>query len=295
MVFKPGQFEIKKEADRVSETRILKVEAPFSTTIQEFSIPKIKRDGEGDYQAVKKKFGALAATDTDRKARTQKDSRFTINPLLRDPLSIEQEERKIIEEKVQARVAAIAAEARASAVNDGYQEGLKKGYEEAYKRFRLDGAERMKKLDEFLASCEGAKEEIFRANERFLIEMVYRIGRMVTLKELSTDKDYVLRVARDLLERVGVRENIGIRVHPEEAASIQMLREGLEKSLGALKNVNIEVSKEVKRGGCVVETEWNKIDATVETQLAGIYDSLIGDHESRTEGAGEGASGAGEE
>ena len=52
---------------------------------------------------------------------------------------------------------------------------------------------------------EGLKAEIYRANERFLIETVFRVARMVALKEISADKDYLSRLTHDLIERtVGV-------------------------------------------------------------------------------------------
>jgi flagellar assembly protein FliH len=208
--------------------------------------------------------------------RSQKDTRFSLSSLLRKPLSVEEEERRTIEEKVRARVSSVADEVRERARTEGYQEGLKKGYEEAFRRFQGEGAERLARFEKLMDAAETAKQDIFRANERYLIELIFRIARMVLLREAKADRQLVFRLARELIERVGVRENIRIRIHPDDATTIEMLKEGIEQTLGSMKNLQIEVSKEVRSGGCAIETEWNAIDASIDTQLDGLYDALIG-------------------
>lgn len=274
--FKAVKFKVQEEPKSASDVRVFKLDGEESAPVQEFKFSPLRKEGEGDYRHTRETYGALAATDPDRAAKTRKDARFAINPLLRDPLAIEDEERRVIEEKVRNRVKAIEDEARAKAAEIGYQDGLKRGHEEAYRRFQQDSAGRTAHLDRLLDSFENAKHELFRANERYLIELIFRVARTVLLRELTTDKDYVLRIASELIERVGARENIRIRLHPDDIASAQMLRDGLDKTFGTLKNLNIESSAQVVRGGCELETEWNVIDASVETQLKGIYEGLVG-------------------
>lgn len=274
--FNSNQFVVKDEKSGQQEERVVKVEASAQAAAQAFNPNKLVQPGKQGYASVKSRFGALAATDPDRAAKTRKDSRFSLNPLLRDPLSVEEEERRAIEERVRARVSAVAEESKAKAAEQGYQDGLKKGHEEAYKKFQQEGAQRLEAFEKFLRDCETAKQEIYKANEKFLIDLIYQISKMVLLKELKTDREYLQRLAVELIEKVGVRENIRIQISPEDFESAGMLKEGLEKNLGALKNLNIESSNQIALGGCKVDTEWNAIDASIETQLKGIHDSLLG-------------------
>jgi flagellar biosynthesis/type III secretory pathway protein FliH len=46
--------------------------------------------------------------------------------------------------------------------------------------------------------------------------------------------------------------------------------------MGTLKNLTVEFSNQAHRGGCILETEWNAIDASLDTQFAGIYEALVG-------------------
>ena len=258
------------------DIRVLKTDASAEPVVEQFHFGKLQKNGVQGYAATKAKFGPLAATDADRVAKSKKDGRFKINDLLRDPLSIEEEERRVVEEKVRERVAAVSEDSKREATAVGYEEGLIKGHEEAFKKFSRESKERLDKFDAFLLECENAKRDIFQANERVLIELMYRIAQMVLLTELKTDKEFIARLARELIERIGVRENITVLIHPDDIATIDMIRVGLEKAMGTLTNLNIEPSTQVARGGCAIETEWNAIDASLETQLNGIYDALIG-------------------
>jgi flagellar assembly protein FliH len=261
---------------KTDDTRVVKLEVAGAPQIHEFELPRLKKFGDGNYQVTRAKFGPLAATDVEREGVNRKDSRFSLNALVKQPLSIAQEELRVIEERVGEQVKAIEDEVKTRAMEFGFEEGKKKGYQDAFAKFERECAERIATFNQMLGELENAKSEIFRANEAFLVSLVFRISRMVMLKELSTDRDYIARLARDIIERVGLRENIKIGIHASESLTIENMKEQLEKQLGELKNLTIEVSPRVKLGGCMIETEFNAIDATIETQLQALQDSLTG-------------------
>jgi len=272
--FKGANFNIQENSEG-QETRVVKLDMPTTPEVKQFAFDKLRKPGDGDYSRIRAKFGALAATDAGRAERARKDSRFTINPLIRDGLRVDEEERRVIEERVHERVSAVEAAARAEADRRGYDEGLARGREEAFKAFQGEAQSRMERFEKLLGELEGAKEQIYRENERFVVELSYRIARMILLREVKSDKDYVLRLAGAIIERMGVRENIRIRVSPEDLQTAAMIKEGLERELGSLKNLLIEGSPEIRGGGCEIETEWNAIDASIDTQLQAVHQALI--------------------
>lgn len=278
--FKPIQTKIRTEpaepAGPGAGGEARKVESGTRFDLEEFLQKDLRSAGSRSYEEVRKRYGALSPTDPDRHARSRKDARFKLNPLLKEPLAIEDEERRVIEEKVRARVAAIADEAREQAAAKGYQDGLKRGHQEAFQKFQTECAAHLTRIEALIQSFENARKDIFQANEHALIELIYQTARAVLLRELKSDREYVLRLAKELVERVGTRENIRIRIHPQDRESIEMLKSGLSESFGTLQNVMIEVSEQVRQGGCVVESEWNAINASVETQLRKIHAALLG-------------------
>ena len=159
---------------------------------------------------------------------------------------------------------------------EGFQEGLKRGHVQAYEEFRSESKNRLEYLEEWIKQLDNAKSELFRANERFLIELIFRIGKMLFLKDLSADREYVTRLTREIIENIGVRENIRVRINPAEFETTQILSDALATQIGALKNLHVEATESVPRGGVEVETQWNRIDARIETQLDGLYRSIFG-------------------
>lgn len=252
------------------------LQADTEMRVQTFEPPTIRAPGQRGYSSTRDRLGALAATDEGRVSRSRQDSRFALNPLLRDPLSIEDEERRVIEERVRARVQAVVDEARADAAVVGYRDGLARGQEEAFAKFQAESVGRTERIEQILGELEGARAQIFAANEKLLVDLVVRICKLVILRELKTDREYLLRLSQTIIERVGVRENIRIKLRPADLESVTMLKSGLEQSLGALKNLSIEASPEVRSGGVVVETEFNAIDASIDTQIEGLFEGLAG-------------------
>ncbi|NDD92020.1 hypothetical protein EBZ37_08050, partial [bacterium] len=149
-----------------------------------------------------------------------KDSRFRVSDLARPYLPMHQEDQAAIEAMVRKQVDAIAKETYEAALAKGLAEGRKEGHAQAYEEVKSANAPVFDALESLVRGFEGVRQEIFAANERFLIEMITRVARKVCLKELSTDQDYIQRLAKAMVEQTGARENIRIRVNPAQIDSI---------------------------------------------------------------------------
>jgi len=181
--FKLNNYKITAEPDRVGEVRVKNVDQDQNPEVKDFDFQVFKKSEHSDYKTVKSKYGPLAITDVERTARSQKDRRFSLNPLLKEPLSVDQEEQRILEDKIKSNIQSIAQEAKVQAITAGYQEGLKKGYEEAFKQVKTEGLASVQKFDQLVIEMEGAKDAIFQANEKALVEIVYRIIERTFLRQ----------------------------------------------------------------------------------------------------------------
>jgi len=275
--FKLTDFSVKGEAARSERITVSDLDSYVDVRVERFTVSAFKKAGVNNYPEIKEKFGPLAVTDPARASRSQKDRRFSLNPLLRDPLSVEQEEQRAIDEKVKVLVEYLALETKKAAEEVGYQAGLKRGSEEALVRIQGQAEESLLKFQQLIAEMENARVEVFRQNEKFLIGLVFRLAKMVTLKELSIDREYLLRVTKTLVESVGVQDNTVLKINAEDEQFITAIRENLFKIFGEMRNLNIEVSSEVSRGGCRIETEWSAIDVNVEEQFNRIQAALLGE------------------
>jgi flagellar assembly protein FliH len=268
--------EVKSEPQAVKDVEVTRVEGHSAMSVTDFGVPAIRKPGDRDYNAVRAKYGPLAITDPDRKKRNQHDSHFEMNPLLRDPLSIDEEERRAIADLVRKQVEEQALSAKTEAARRGYDDGFLRGREEASAIVKKSIEEKLESLQKLITSFEGLKSELIATHENLLLDITYRVAKKVLIGELKTDKAYLGRLMRSLIEKLEARENITIRISPEDQALIGELRAELVQSFGQLRNLAIETSPSVRKGGCIIDTDFEQIDASIESQFDEIKKSLDG-------------------
>jgi flagellar biosynthesis/type III secretory pathway protein FliH len=277
---KDSRFQIKgvitPTAGR-SQFAVTDYDADAHTEVKEFVFRSFKVQTAETYQEARSHFGPLAATDGDLPQRSQKDKRFSLNPLMRESLSVHEEEKRVIDERVRKLVTELSDVSKQEAAAQGYQDGLKKGFEEAFKQLQKEAAERVERFDLFLSEVENAKQEVFRANERFLVDLVFRIAKMLLLKDLAVDRSYVQRLVTELVNRIGVKDHITIKISPKDYQNVEVFKNDIQKLLGGMSNLNIESHSNVPEGGCEVETEWNVMSAKIDSQIETLHRSLLQD------------------
>jgi len=221
-----------------------------------------------DYQVSKAQFGTLAATEEGY------NQRFNMHPASRKSLGIEKEEHRHLEGRIQEEVDARVEELKEQARKDGYAQGLQEGAATAAVAFTEKMTPLYAQFSRIIADFEGSKEEIFHANEEFLIQLVFQVARQVTLKEVKTDREYVKNLCSALVEKIGAKDHVKIKISKSDSDQIDAVRDFLKQQFVDLKNIQIEVSEEFLNGGCKVETDLARINANVDTQLELISKSL---------------------
>lgn len=201
---------------------------------------------------------------------------FELHPSVKKVLEIERDETARIERKVNERLDALREKAIEEAKQVGYREGFEAGRKEGFERFQEETRESVDRIEALSTEYENQKADLFRANERFLLEMVAQLAKKVVLRELQTDAEYLSRVSKAIIEKLGIKENVRIWLNGEDVACLQSLRESLIQKFGELRNLQIGEHPEVSRGGCIVETDFGIVDATIEAQIKSIDEALIG-------------------
>ncbi len=221
-----------------------------------------------DYQDVKKKFGSLASTDP------ASNPNFSLHSASKRGLGVEEEEHNRLEAIVASEVKERVEQLKEEAYQDGFKQGQQDGQAKAMEAFQSESRPLFEQFSQMIESFDQIKREMFAANEAFLIQLIFQIGKQVILKDLASDQDYVKRLVAHVVEKVGAKDNIRIRVGKKDQENIDALREMLKIQYPDLKNVQIEVSEELALGGCKVETDLSRMNASVETQLQAIETSL---------------------
>ncbi|AYC32527.1 flagellar assembly protein FliH [Pseudomonas cavernae] len=154
---------------------------------------------------------------------------------------------------------------------DAYNEGFATGEKDGFRAGQLKAKQEAElALNAKLASLEALMQHLFepiaeqdQQLEHSLVTLVNHVTRQVIQRELALDSSQIRHVLREALKLLpmGV-ENVRIHINPQDFAVVKALRERHEESWRLLED------EALLPGGCRVETEHSRIDASVETRLS---------------------------
>ena len=274
--FKPQEIRDNKVG---SDPQVGKIFKEGDSQIENFHPRRIDKDSSWSYQQTKKSYGPLAITDLDRKKIKEGDRRFALNEYSKDLLYVNEEERRAIQAQIDKKIAEIRVEVEKKGYEEGFLKGSNDGQGKAYQEYKKSAQLLLGEMKSVLDDLDRKKAEIFKNYDKFLVELVFNISRMICLKEMETDPKFIFRLIEALVEKLDLRENIKIKINEKFQKSISSIEESLESVFGKLKNLSIECSKEVLTQGCLLESDWTTFDARIETELRNIYQALLPDRE----------------
>ncbi len=184
-------------------------------------------------------------------------------------------------EEIEAMQRVAFEEASKQGWQDGYEKGLEQGRQDGFDQGRADGfaqgrAELDQKVIEFRNLLELLSEplkELDQQVEEELVGLAVAIARQLVRRELKTETDQIMAVIRDAVQALPSRaRKIQISIHPDDA---EFVRSTLRVD-DARPRWELLEDPLLTRGGCRVETESSRIDATVENRLNQVIAAVLG-------------------
>jgi flagellar assembly protein FliH len=164
----------------------------------------------------------------------------------------------------QAHLAALEREAFAK----GYAQGERAGIEAGGKR-----AEAMlRRVAQTLTDLSGLRETLIHQTERQMVQLALTIAKRIVLREVTLDPELIAAMAHVALQKLGTSSRATIRLHPEDYTVVA--HEGERWGGG---QVTVVPDPAIARGGCLVESEFGRIDASVDRQFEEMTRALLGD------------------
>ncbi|AZF22591.1 flagellar assembly protein FliH [Pseudomonas sp. R3-52-08] len=163
---------------------------------------------------------------------------------------------------------------RQEAYNEGFAAGEKDGFRSTTLKVRQEAEEA---LSGQLASLERLMGNLFdpiaeqdSQLEKSMVGLVQHIARQVIQRELVLDSSQIEGVMREALKLLplGVG-NVRLYINPQDFEQVKALRERHEETWRIVEDAALQP------GGCRVETEHSRIDATVETRISQIMTKLL--------------------
>ncbi|WP_207281319.1 flagellar assembly protein FliH [Pseudomonas sp. FW300-N2F2] len=163
---------------------------------------------------------------------------------------------------------------RQEAYNEGFAVGEKEGFHSTTLKVRQEAdvalTAKLRALESLMLNLFDPIAEQDTQIEKSLVGLVQHITKQVIQRELAIDSSQIEHVMREALKLLplGVG-NVRLYINPQDFELVKALRERHEETWRIVEDAAL------LPGGCRVETEHSRIDATVETRISQIMAKLF--------------------
>ena len=181
--------------------------------------------------------------------------------------------------QAEAKAASLVQEAateaetiREEARKKGRAEGLESG------RAELEGLKEdaARRLLGAATAIENTRPQVLQELEQELVQLAVMAASKVVAKELQTNPEVVRSVVLSALKIISQTRSVKIRISPQDLEMIETIQPRIAADYPDLAKIDLIPDKDVSPGGCLVTTESEEIDATMETRIQNLAEAMDG-------------------
>ncbi|NPB09086.1 MAG: hypothetical protein GXO17_01905 [Thermodesulfobacteria bacterium] len=148
------------------------------------------------------------------------------------------------------------------------QEAYEKGFEQGQKDGEALGRKKYEtlasRLVDVLKSLEKEIENHVLSLEPQVLALVKLMAEQVINREITQGPEVLREAIREALSHVVDQARVKIRLNPGDLEFLEEILESLSEDLSRLRDFEVVPDAGVSRGGCLLETDFGLIDATIE-------------------------------
>lgn len=163
-----------------------------------------------------------------------------------------------------------------------YEEGFALGRKEGLEAGQKEAAASLAHLEHIVQALAEPLQELGDEVEEELLALSVAMARQIIHREIQLNPQQIIGVVREAMSALpSAARNVRLYLHPEDAALVRETYAGPEEEERPWKIIDDLV---LTRGGCRIESDNSRIDASVEKRLNAVLAELMGgsradDHE----------------
>lgn len=199
---------------------------------------------------------------------------FQLDRIVAKQTGVDELERVTLEEKVELEALARLKEVQEQAYQQAYQLGLDEGREKAFQENQALLTEKLESLNALLHKIESLKTELVTCNEAHVMQLIYHLASKLAMTEISSQKELVLEVLKAAVGDTQAEEKITVKLSAEDLQFVEQSREKLSREAEVFRNMKLEEGPHITSGGCIIETNYGVVDATVEKRVQKLWNAI---------------------
>ncbi len=223
-----------------------------------------------------------AQASADKIVKQAEDSAFEIVKKQNDEAQVikndAQKEADEIIEKAKAEAEQIIENAH-SQESFLKEQATKQGYDVGYKDGFASGEDEQNRLIErihkIVESIMIRRQEILKETESQIVDLVLLMTRKVVKVVSENQKSVIANNVLAALNKVKVKGAVTLRVNMEDAKIATANLSEFTKRVENVSSITVVEDSTIEKGGCIVETDFGEIDATIQSQLHELESKIL--------------------
>lgn len=206
------------------------------------------------------------------------------------------DEARVVIDEAKRRAAQLVAQAEARAAEvlrgadragreTGYREGHAEGVEagrraaldEARQRFESEHSSVVDMVKSVIAEVDGRQRDLLIAAERNMLEFAVAIAGKLTFEIGLVHREAAVENFKRALRHVAAKTHLTIRANPVDIETLKTFAPSLLPDVDEKESFRMEADETLSPGGCCVESDRTRVDASLETQVGELVSLLLGD------------------
>lgn len=205
---------------------------------------------------------------TERNLEAQSPA-FSILDLVKEHRGLNRQAEDDFEKAVADEVERRLEEIGKRAYQEGIDKGMKEGHEQAHKEAQQIFEEHIQHFTNEVERVRADMDEVLHKAKEDAYLMVKNLTKWIILKEVD-EKYYLARLLEKLIHEINTKSNLVLHVNESSFGYMPEIIKIVERKVGKLTNVRVEVDLDQTENGVVLESENTIIDGSLESQFNSI-------------------------
>ena len=157
-----------------------------------------------------------------------------------------------------------------------YEKGLSDGTRKGRELEKNETLQTLQAMSVIVKEMSALKKNTLENLEGEIVQLSLAVAEKVIHLEATTNREVIRGVLKEAIKNIGDRENMKIRVHPQDFQFMIEIKNDFLQSFDGIRNMTFAEDESIQRGGAIIETVCGEVDARLDQQYNEMKAAMTG-------------------
>jgi len=157
-----------------------------------------------------------------------------------------------------------------------YEKGLSDGIRKGRELEKNETLQTLQAMSVIVKEMSALKKSTLENLEGEIVQLSLAVAEKVIHLEATTNREVIRGVLKEAIKNIGDRENMKIRVHPQDFQFMIEIKNDFLQSFDGIRNMTFAEDESIQRGGAIIETVCGEVDARLDQQYNEMKAAMTG-------------------